>query len=454
MKLKLPESYILILMIIILASVASYILPAGEYVREYNSELNIEQVIEGSYHTVESNPVSLSGFLNSITKGLMDASELIIFVLIIGGSFGIISATGVIDNYVQSLITGYEGKEKLIIFKVMFLFSIGGVVFGMAEETLPFYPIFIMMALAMKFDKLTGMAIVMVGSIAGFTAGVINPFTTGLAQNIAGLPLFSGALIRVLAYVLFFSTGFMYVYKHAMKVRKLGVVEEYDYMAFDTHPEGVTTSNKRVAFVVLISVIGLAFGIYKFKFTLTEMATVFLVMGVLAGIAGRLKSGRIISEFTAGASNLVYGAMIIGLARAVMVVLQSGHILDTIIYGLSSLIGTISPAISAVIMFFVQGVLNVFIASGTGQATMTMPIMIGIADLANITRQTSVLAFQFGDGLINIITPTSGVLMAALTISDIDYKKWIKWILPLLIIWIIEGCAILVLSCIINYGPF
>lgn len=456
MKFKLPESYVLILIIVLIASIASYIVPAGEYERVYDDTLNISSVVDGSYHAVESSPIGIGDFLNSIPSGMMEASDLIIFVLIIGGAFGIITATGAVSGLVKSLLHGYEGKEKAIIFKIMIVFALGGTIFGMAEETLPFYPVFIMMALAMNFDKITGVALIFISSIAGFAAGVINPFTTGIAQNISGLPLFSGVGLRVAAFLIFFLTGYIYVYRHAMSVRKNGVVDTYDYYMpeIEDGDGKLRRTDKLVGGVVALSIIYLAYGIYRHQFALTEMATVFLVMGVVSGIVAGMKSGRIISEFTSGASNLLYSAMIIGLARAVLSVLESGKILDTIIYGLSSLIGSISPALTAITMFLVQSALNILISSGTGQATVTMPIMANIADLEGITRQTAVLAYQFGDGLVNIVTPTSGLLMATLAISDIEWRTWVKWVTPLLILWMIEGCVILSISCIINYGPF
>lgn len=455
MKFKIPETYVLLFLIVLVASIATYFVPAGEYDRTYDETLNITSVVEGSYHSVEQTPVGLHDFLNATAKGMMNASELIIFVLVIGGCFGIITATGAVNGFVQSVMSSYEGKEKYIIFKVMLAFAVGGAIFGMSEETLPFYPIFIMMALAMKFDKITGVSMVFIGALSGFAAGVINPFTTGVAQNIAGLPIFSGVSLRMLTFILFFTTGYFYVYHHAMKVRKIGVVETYDYyISGESHGRGITKYHIRVAIVLVLSIAYLAIGIYHLNYGLTEMTTVFIVMAVMAGLVGHLKLGRIISEFTTGAGNIVYGALIIGIARAILVVLEQGQILDTIIYGLSNMIGSVSPQISAVGMFFIQSIINVFISSGTGQAAVTMPIMIGIADLEGITRQTAVLAYQFGDGLINAVTPTSGVLMATLAISDIKFNKWIKWMLPLLILWMIEGCAIIVLSCIINYGPF
>lgn len=454
MKFKIPETYVLIVIMIFFASIASYIIPAGTYERVYSEDINVVSVVQGSYKVVEQTPISILEFLNSITIGLMDASDLIVFVLIIGGAFGIINATGTINSYAQSLLKDYQGKEKSIIFRIMLTFAIGGAIFGMSEETLPFYPLFILLALAMKFDKITGSAMVFIGSVSGFSAGVLNPFTTGVAQNIAGLPLFSGIVLRIVAFLIFFTTGYWYVYRHAMKTRKLGIVDTYDFCITDLAESVISKNNKRVVVVIVLSIIYLVYGINKFSFNLSEMAMVFLVMGIASGYVSNLKTGRIISEFMTGASNILYGAMVIGVARGVLVVLEKGQILDTLIYSMSNLIDSAAPAMNAIGMLLVQSVLNLFIASGSGQATVTMPIMVSIADLEGITRQSAVLAFQFGDGLTDLIIPTSGVLMAMLAISDIQWKDWLKWVLPLVVIWMVEGCTILGLSCIMGYGPF
>lgn len=455
MKFKLPESYILILIIVIIASLASYIVQAGEYDRVYNSDLDIISVVDNSYHTVDPSPITLKSFLNSIPEGMMAASELIVFILIIGGSFNIILATGIMSSYINRLKGSYVGKEHIIIFKIMLAFAIGGTVFGMSEELLPFYPIFVLLAISMKFDKLTGMSIVFIGSTAGFASGVVNPFTTGVAQSIAGIPLFSGVGFRIISFIVFFLTAYLYIYRHAMSVRNKGIIDTYDfYMPESSEYENQKERDLLVLIVLVLSILGLTYGIYKHQYGMTEMATVFMLMGIISGVVGGLKSNRIVTEFTSGASNMVYSALIIGLARAVLFVLESGKILDTIIYGSSKLIASTGPLLSTIGMFFVQMILNLFISSGSGQAAVTMPIMTNIADLADISRQTAVLAFQFGDGLMNIITPTSGLLMASLVICDIDWKAWIKWIMPLLLLWIIEGCVILSLAHIFNYGPF
>lgn len=198
----------------------------------------------------------------------------------------------------------------------------------------------------------------------------------------------------------------------------------------------------------------LVYGVFKKDFYVIEISTIFLIMGILCGIAGNLSSGRIALEFIKGSSNLVYGALIIGLAKGIMVVMEYGNIMDTFIFVLSKGIEGLPPMFSAVAMFVAQSVINLFISSGSGQAAVSMPIMTALADLSGVTRQTSVLAFQFGDGFSNVISPTSGYFMAALAIGRIQWKKWAKWMFPLFAIWCILGGVLLIIATIIEYGPY
>jgi uncharacterized ion transporter superfamily protein YfcC len=452
MKLKLPDSYVLIFYIIIIIGIASYFIPSGTFERQIDPSTGISYVLPGSYETVEKNHVSLFDFFKAIPDGMMKVSDVIIFVLLTGGSFGIINATGTINTSIAKIVRIYGKKEKQIIPLIMVIFSLAGAIFGTAEEALPLYPIFIALSLALGFDKLTGVALVLLGTGSGFVAGFLNPFTVGIAQNISDLPLFSGMGLRLLAYFVFVSTAIIYVYSHASKIKtvqnkSLNVYgnENNEYFNFDKLPN-LSSKHIRVIIVLIISFVVLLFGVVKLNYYILEISTIFLIMGILSGIVGGLKAGRIATEFIKGASSLVYGALIIGLARGVMSIMEYSNIVDTIIYNLALAIHNFSPVISSIIMFAAQSIINLFITSGSGQASVTMPIMKNVADISNISRQTAVLAFQFGDGFSNVISPTSGYFMAALALAGIKWKEWAKFMIPLFFIWCIEGCIILVIS--------
>jgi len=452
MKLKIPNTYVLLFVIVIIFGAASFFIPSGTFDRITDSDTGITYVVYDSFRYIDKENISLFDFIKAIPDGMMQASDIIMFVLITGGSFGIINSTGTINTLVSRIVKLYGKNGKRVIPIVMIVFSLAGAVFGTAEEALPLYPIFIALALALGFDRITGVSMVLLGTGAGFVAGFLNPFTVGIAQEVSELPLFSGIEIRLLAYVIFVSTAIIYVYVHASKVENrdvdtvnlYGENQTYGY-DFNNLPE-FTDRHKRVVMVVVASIIFLIIGIAKWQFYILEISTTFLIMGIASGVVSGLHSGRIVSEFIKGASSLMYGALIIGMARSIMVIMEYSQIMDTVIYKLSLLVKGFAPAVSSIIMFFVQSLINIFITSGSGQAAVTMPIMKNLADISGVPRQTAVLAFQFGDGFSNVISPTSGYFMAALGLASIKWRDWLNYMLPLFIIWCIEGCILLIIS--------
>lgn len=459
-KWHIPHTYVLIFAIIILVTILTYIVPAGEFDRAQDEQTGRIFVVADSFHQVESTPVSPFDMFRSIHIAMDEVGYIIFFVLIIGGSFGIIQATGAIDAGIGSMVKKTKGKEKLVIPLLMFVFSIAGAILGSAEEMLPFYPIIISLAIALGFDSITGTAIVLLGAGAGFAGAFLNPFTVGIAQGIAGLPLFSGMWYRLICYGIILSVSVFYVYRYASKIQKnpeLSLVYEADKKKINLQMEEIVTLNGRQKLVLLAFALGLiilSYGVVKLGFYVTELTAVFLIIGIVGGMIGGLSVNRIAETFVEGAKELVYGALVIGLATTVMVIMREGKIMDTLIFYLANMVKTLPPALSAIGMFFVQSIINVFVPSGSGQAAVSMPIMAPMADVVGITRQTSVLAFQFGDGFSNVISPTSGYFMAALAIGGIKWDKWAKWMWPLFLIWCILGISLVAISVLIHYGPF
>jgi len=458
MKPRIPNSYVLLFGIIIVLGLLSYIIPAGSFERQVDLTNGFEYVVPDSYKTIESTPVSLFEFFKAIPEGMMDAGDIIIFVLIAGGSFGIIQATGTVHIGIATVAKKFIGKEKIVITLIMVILSLAGAVFGTAEEALVLYPMLIALSIALGFDRMTGVAMGLLGAGSGFAAGFLNPFTTGVAQQVSELPLFSGLAFRVFAYLIFVTTAIFFVLNHAKKaqVSTLLDTEEDDLIPnyeFESMPE-LNNNHKRVLFILGALFIFLVYGILKKQFYILEIATTFFIMGIASGLVGGLKSGRLVSEFIKGASSMIYGVLIIGVAKGVMVIMSYGNIMDTIINQLSKVVIGLTPTLSAVAMFLVQSIFNIFIISGSGQAAVTMPIMKTLADMSGVSRQTAVLAFQFGDGFSNIISPTSGYFMAALAIGGIEWKKWAKWVLPLFAIWCVQGIILIVLAVALDYGPF
>ncbi|WP_202710564.1 YfcC family protein [Sporosalibacterium faouarense] len=460
-KFKIPHTYALLFFIIILVVVLTYVVPAGEFDRAEDAETGRIFVVPDSYHSVEKSPVSPFGLFKAIPKGMEKAGYIIFFVLMIGGSFGILQGTGAIDAGIGQIVRKMEGKEKLIIPVTMLIFSLAGAMLGSAEEMLPFYPIVISLALALGFDTITGTAMVLLGAGAGFAGAFLNPFTVGIAQGIAGLPLFSGIGFRLISYVLILGVTIIYVYRYASKIQKdptLSPMYEEDKKHHKNfNLEEIPKFNGRHKLVMLVLVIGLAilaFGVVELNFYITELTAMFLIIGIVAGVVGGQKINEIAENFVGGAKELVYGALVIGLATSIMVVMEEGKIMDTIIYGMASIVQGLPSAISGIGMFIVQSCINIFVPSGSGQAAVSMPIMAPMADVVGITRQSAVLAFQFGDGFSNVISPTSGYFMAAIAIGGIKWEKWAKWMIPLFLVWTVMGALLVAISVLINFGPF
>ncbi|WP_324825855.1 C4-dicarboxylate ABC transporter permease [Sinanaerobacter sp. ZZT-01] len=452
MKRRHLDTYVVLTLIIFFMALASFLIPSGSYQRSVDVTNGIEYVIPDSFTFTEKTNLSLLDFMRVIPDGMMQASEIIIFVLIAGGSLGIINATGTINGFISTVSSKFKTHGSLAILLLMLCFSLSGALLGTAEEALPLYPIVMVLALSLGYDKITGVSIVLLGTGVGFVAGFLNPFTVGIAQQVSGLPLFSGMVYRLLVYLVFFTITILYVLNYAKKNRfKTSLNEEVmadSYLAeydFSTVFQ-LTKRQIGVVFVLCFFTILLMCGVLWWRFYILEIAACFFFMGIFSGIIGGLDSGKIVSEFMKGAASLLYGALIIGMAKSIFVVMQSAGILDTVIYYLVQFIEKFSRSVNVISMFLVQSIINLFITSGSGQAAVTMPIMKNIADLTSIPRQSAILAFQFGDGFSNVISPTSGYFMAALGIAGVNWREWAKFMFPLFAIWCMIGCVMLVIS--------
>lgn len=460
-KIKIPHTYALLFIIVILVTLLTYIIPAGTYERAVDEMTGKEFVVADSFQYIERSSVSIFDMFKAIPKGMEKASFIIFFVFIIGGAFGIVQGTGAINAGIGEVVKKTKGKEKLVIPVLMIIFSLAGAIIGAAEELLPFYPIVIALAIALGFDSITGTAMVLLGAGAGFAGAFLNPFTVGIAQSIAGLPMFSGIWFRLIVYIVLVLTTIIYVYKYANKIQKnptLSPMYEKDKNHKDTFNlneiETFNMKHKLVLLTLIIGLVFLAFGVINLGFYIHEISAIFLVTGIISGIVAKENINKMATDFVNGAKELVFGALVIGLATSITVIMQEGSIMDTIIYGLSSIVKGLPPTLSAVGMFIVQSFLNIIVPSGSGQAAVSMPIMAPMADVVGVTRQTSVLAFQLGDGFSNVISPTSGLFMAIIAIGGIEWEKWAKWMFPLFLIWSGIGASLVFISVLINYGPF
>ena len=440
--------------VVALTAVATWFVPGGEYQRVVKDGRSL--VLPGSFVHTPANPQYLWAVLLSPIKGFAQAAQIIVCLLVVGGAFNVLQKTGAVAAAIHRLAAGVARNPKLKVLFIpltMTLFSLGGAVFGMCEETMPFVLIFIPLSLSLGYDSLVGTAIPFLGSAAGFAGSIFNPFTVGIAQSICELPLYSGAGYRTIIWVLSTVCMIAFVMRHALRVeRDPASSPVYDLDQERRHGlhldmdrlEPVLPRHKRVLVVFGLAIALLVFGVFRFKWYINEITALFLGMGVAGGLAGSLAVDEFTEAFKDGAKDMVGVCLIIACARATLVVAQDGKILDATLHAMDSALRHLHPIVCAQMMFVTQGVINFFVHSGSGQAALTMPIMAPLADVMGLSRQTAVLAFQFGEGWINPILPTSGVTMGVLGLACIPYPKWFKWLFPMQLFFFVLALLLLI----------
>jgi uncharacterized ion transporter superfamily protein YfcC len=439
-KFEFPHGFVILFAFLVITVISTYFIPAGEYDRT-TDENGQTLVVDGTYHRVDSNPTGFMDLFESLHVGMVDAAGIIFFIFIVGGSFGIFRATNTIEAAFGSITKKLAGKELILIPVIMLFFAICGGTWGMAEEAIPFILIAVPLALMLGFDSITGTAMILAGVYAGFGSAFMNPFTVGVAQGIAGLPTFSGMGVRFVFWLIFVGVTIAYVMVYARKVKKdptKSLMYEEDLKREVNHEliqqQTLTKRQILILAVLVLTLVGLALGVILEGWYITEIAALFLIMGIVVGIIGKMRVNQMAEAFVKGCEELVMGALIVGFAYAILIVLQDSSTIDTILYSISNLVAGLPSSLTAIGMFITQSLLNFIVPSGSGQAAISMPIMAPLGDLVGVSRQTAVLAFQYGDGISNIFIPTAGILMAALAIAKIPWITWVKWIFPLIVI--------------------
>ena len=526
---KVPHTFVIVFFIIVIAAMMTWFVSPGYYVKENIVENGIEknelnfyyqdqlpEQFEDEYH---SEPQTWQVF-SALFKGFEKQSSIIVFILIIGGAFWIMNKSHAIDMGIFSFLRFTRKLENIKIFKtlgvdniiitlIMLLFSLFGAVFGMSEECIAFIIIIIPLAISMGYDSIVGVCMVYVAAHVGFAGAILNPFTIGIAQGIAEVPLFSGIGYRIFCWVVINVITIAFVFFYAKKVKKnpmSSIMYEEDaywrthsidgqqeheaiktkqswyvYAAilvamtifsfyYPTTTLNVGNSSMTAPFIpiltaifailgplslrktvhnfilliLLYTIIYLIVGVMGYGWYVMEIATLFLVMGIASGLAIGKTASDIARLFIEGMSDILSAAVVVGLAGGIVIILQEGGIIDTILYGLSKSMTDLGKIASVEIMYVIQTIVNVVIPSGSAKAAITMPIMAPFSDLIGVCRQATVMAFQFGDGFTNMITPTSGVLIAALGVARVPYQKWFKWAWKFILLMIILGGLLLI----------
>ncbi len=528
---KIPHTFALIFYVIIFAAILTWIIPGGEFDKETITVNNSKRtvIVADSYHKVESKAQTWEIF-SAFFKGFVDKSEIIIFIFMVGGAFMIVGKSRAIDagifaflNMTSKLekvkLLRFLGVNNLVLSSIMLLFSMFGAIFGMSEETIPFVLIMVPLAISMGYDSITGVALVFVAAAMGFAGAILNPFTIGVAQGIAGLPLFSGIGYRIFAWTAINIFGISYILIYAKKIKKhpeksLVCPDDLYWRQKESatinHIEHKKTKSSIVVFLIILgfliyqsienpmtlfelgidkislpvlpvltilfiinsiislrksahffvlnififTIFFLVVGVMGYGWYMMEIATLFMALGIFAGISMGNSSNTIVSHFLEGVKDIASAALIVGLAGGIIEILNDGKVIDTILYEASNSFNSFGKIASISIMYIFQTLLNLFIPSGSGQAALTMPLMAPLSDLMQIPRQAAVVAFQFGDGFTNMITPTSGVLMGVLSVARIPYDKWFKWMFPFLIYLIILALLLLIPTVTMDLNGF
>jgi len=467
-KFEFPTAFTILFGLIILVAAATWIIPAGQYDRVANEALGKEVPVPGTYQVVESNPQGIVDVFMAPIRGLYDpdtyeanAIDVAVFVLVIGGFLMVVTHTGAIDAGIGSVMRGLKGHERWMIPILMAFFAAGGTIYGMAEESLAFYALIIPVMLRAGYDTITGVAIIMLGAGIGTLGSTINPFATVIAANAAGIPFTDGIWARVIILVLGWLACVAWVMRYAETVKadpsrslvyKMKEKNEAHFLkrrgdsTGEDGPGDLTTTHKIVLVIFVASFGLLIYGVSVLGWWMGEMSALFLAAAILVGIVARMGEHEFVDTFIDGAKDLLAVALIIGVARGIVVVMDAGKITDTVLFWSEQAVSGLGTMAFINVMFWVEIALSFLVPSSSGLAVLTMPIMAPLADFSNVARDAVVTAYQSASGLVNLITPTSAVVMGGLAIGRVSYDKWIRFTWPLLVILAVMISAVLSLS--------
>jgi len=459
-KMKIPSSLVILFMIIVTVTLLTYIIPAGEFDR-FENEDGLTMVDGESYHNVGQNPVSIFGMFTAIPKGFTDGAQIIFLILF--GYYWVYSIleTGAFAALIRKLLASKAKDSKLFIPISIIIFALSGSTYGEFETVYGLIPIFVALSIALGYDAIVGLCISIVAVAVGFASATTNPFTIGIAQSYAELPLFSGIGLRWIVFVVFVSITIIYVMRYANKIKKdptkslmYGVADAGLKLDLESEEaQNFTGAHKILMLGMVVTVVMIVYGTLNLSWWIDEMSGMFLISGLISSLIARRNPEQIAKNMITALEGMVPAMITVGLSRTILVILESGNIVDSIVYGMYMPMQNLPAWATAEMMLVMQNVVNLLIPSGSGQAAAIMPIMIPLADLAEVNRQVAVLAYQFGDGYSNLIWPTATCSIMC-GIAKVPLGKWYKFFLPLFGIMFVVQSAFLIIATLIDYGPF
>lgn len=457
---KAPSPIIILVCVIAFCALAGYIIPAGVYDRVKDVHTGRMVVDPATFHYVAQNPTGFMDFFTSINKGFKGGITIIAFLFMVGGSLNILAKTGAIVAGLSTLVKKMRNNSLLLIPVLMTTLATFSTLAGCNEEYLAFTPLVVSVCLALGFDSLSALGILFCSVAAGYGAGCTQPFSVGVAQGIAGVPIFSGLPYRVGLFFVLLIINIAFVMYHARKVKnnpESSPVYEIDKVKtheinLDEHP--ALTGRQAICLALLgLNFVGIIVGVLKFDFYMNEISALFIIMGILSGIICRLSPNEICDAFLDGCKGMMLPCLAVAMCKAATILLDNARVMDTIIYYLAGMLDIFPSSFIAFGMFIIQDCFNLLVPSSSGQAAISMPIMAPLADIVGLTRQTAVFAFTLGDAFTNCITPASGATMSYLAMAGVPYKKWLRFILPLVAVWWVVAFCFLTYATAIKLGP-
>lgn len=460
-KIKVPHTYVIIFFIVLIMSAMTWIIQPGtfDYQQVDVGGTMRNLVIPGSYHTIdrsEANPAGIIDFAASFHKGAISAAEVVMLIFLVNGAFHMVIQTGAFNALLGTLLRKFYGKEKILVIILFTMFALCGSLFGMLNEFNGFFPLFVGLGVALGYDAIWGASIVALGSYMGFAGGTMNPYNVVVAQTIAGIPIYSNMGIRIISMIIFCSISIAWILRYGSIIKKdpsksfmLGEKPSFTLDKESLLKYEITGKHKVVLSTVVIALFIIIWGSVTQEWGTIQLAGVFLLMGIAAAIIDGWNADKIADEFIKGSENVVFGALIIGFARAILVVTQEGKIIDTIIYSLSTTLDGLPEIVAANGMLVMHTIINFFIPSGSGQAATTIPIMAPIGDLLGVSREIVCLTFQFGSSFADLLFPTAGIAIVC-GLSGIPLERWWKFYMPLFAIMFVAEVIIISTAVVIG----
>lgn len=463
-KFSFPNTFVVMLGTIIFCIILTFIITPAEYTRTTIAGKTL--VDASSFHYLPPKELTLSTLLagattvfTSIPSGFSDASALIFMMLFIGGFVKVYDSTGAIQAALTRLvdIVGEERKQ-LVLVAVFLFFGCLGAFPGLLEACIPFAPITIGIAMALGYDALIGIFVTLGGITLGFCAGPTNIWNTGVGNQLAEMPMFSGLWYRMIVFAIFMAVGSFWVLRYTKKITRNPASSPIYHVDMSALQKSVVykreqlTMRRKVVLGLLVATIGvIIYGSLYLKWGPIQMAAMYLFSSIICAAVNKYDSNKMVQLFLEGMNAILIGAVAVGVSRALPLILQEGKIMDTLIHAVVQVLGDLPDAVTAVMMMLVQAMLNFLMPSSAGQAVATLPLFLPIGDLIGLGRQVVILAFQFGDSLTNLLYPTYGGLMAFLLFAHVPYSKWVKFILPFMGIIISVAAVLLAIAVLINF---